>query len=161
MIKVKNILVTTDLSHASHSAMEYAQWLAQKEKASISILYCVDNIPIIAYHTVDLTYDKFRSQILEEELKKLNHFCSIFQKQYKRKIHPVLLEGNAAQTIVRYARQNAFDIIVMSTHGRTGIQHALMGSVTEKVVRTAHCPVLTVKSAKIEKIKKTIKKRQK
>jgi nucleotide-binding universal stress UspA family protein len=55
-----------------------------------------------------------------------------------------LLQGVAWDEIVRFAKTEGFDLIVMGTHGRTGIKHALLGSITEKVVRTASCPVLTV-----------------
>ena len=55
------------------------------------------------------------------------------------------LQGIAADEIVEFAKKGAFDLIVIGTHGRTGIQHALIGSIAERVVRRAPCPVLTVK----------------
>lgn len=146
MITIKKILVTTDLSEASYSAMEYAAWLSEKEKANVTLFYSVDNLPTVAYHTVDLTFDKFRTEILKYEQKRLDEFSEKFNKQFVKKPNIVLTEGNAAQSIVEYAKKNAFDIIIMSTHGRTGIEHVVLGSVAERVVRSAHCPVLTVKS---------------
>jgi len=146
MVTVKNIMVTTDLSVASYSAMEYAAWLAKKEKAGIVLFYSVDNLPTVAYHTVDLTFDKFREEILAFERKRLKEFAAHFQPLFNGPFKTVITEGNAAQSIVQYANENKVDMIVMSTHGRTGIQHVLLGSVAERVVRTAHCPVLTVKS---------------
>ncbi|MBW7889247.1 MAG: universal stress protein [Bacteroidetes bacterium] len=159
MIKMKKILVTTDLSDASLSAMDYALWLAKTDRAEIYLLYCVDTIPIVAYHTVDLTVDQFRNHILEDEKNNLNRLAEKIQKQSKKKITTVLLEGNAAHSIVYFAKDNDIDIIVMSTHGRTGLQHVLIGSVTEKVVRTAACPVLTVKSTSFQKLKRPVKKK--
>ncbi|MFA6437762.1 MAG: universal stress protein [Bacteriovoracaceae bacterium] len=144
---MKNIMVTTDLSAASYSAMEYAAWLAKKEKANIIVFYSVDNLPTVAYHTVDLTFDKFREEILTNERKKLKEVSETFKSIFPRKFQTVITEGNAAQSIVQYAKEHSIDMIVMSTHGRTGIQHVLLGSVTERVVRTSHCPVLTVKSS--------------
>lgn len=146
MVTVKNIMVTTDLSVASYSAMEYAAWLAKKEKAAIILFYSVDNLPTVAYHTVDLTFDKFREEILAFERKRLKEFAAHFKPLFNGPFKTVITEGNAAQSIVQYANENSVDMIVMSTHGRTGIQHVLLGSVAERVVRTAHCPVLTVKS---------------
>jgi nucleotide-binding universal stress UspA family protein len=58
-----------------------------------------------------------------------------------------LLTGDAWHEIVKLAEEGQFDLIVMGTHGRTGIKHALMGSVAEKVLRKATCPVLTVRAA--------------
>lgn len=146
MIKMKNILVTTDLSVASYSAMEYAAWLAEKEKGSVTLLYCVDNLPQVAYHTVDLTFDKFREEVLLFEKKRLEEFAARFQKNFKDALRLVMTEGYAPHEIVKFANEQDHDIIVMSTHGRTGIQHVVLGSVAERVVRTSACPVLTVKS---------------
>jgi universal stress protein A len=146
MVTVKNIMVTTDLSVASYSAMEYGAWLAKKEKANIILFYSVDNLPTVAYHTVDLTFDKFREEILSFEKKRLKEFSEAFKEVFPGKFQTVITEGNAPQAIVQYAKDHHVDIIVMSTHGRTGLQHVLLGSVAERVVRSAHCPVLTVKS---------------
>lgn len=165
MVTVKNIMVTTDLSVASYSAMEYAAWLAKKEKASVILFYSVDNLPTVAYHTVDLTFDKFREEILAFERKRLKEFAAHFKPLFTGKFQTVITEGNAAQSIVQFSNENNVEMIVMSTHGRTGIQHVLLGSVAERVVRTAHCPVLTVKStegiannAAKKKTRKSIKK---
>jgi nucleotide-binding universal stress UspA family protein len=152
-------MVTTDLSEASHSAMEYASWLAKKEKANIVMFYSVDNLPTVAYHTVDLTFDKFREEILQYERKRLKDFAAAWKGMFTGNFKSVITEGNAAQAIVQYAHRHAVDMIVMSTHGRTGIQHVLLGSVAERVVRTAHCPVLTVKSNEVQGSQK--KKRSK
>ncbi len=152
MIRIKNILVTTDLSPASYSALEYASWLEKKEKASVTLLYCVDNLPTVAYHTVDLTFDKFREEILTTERERMTVFSDPLKKMFSKTFKVVVMEGNAAQTIVEYARSNGTDIIVMSTHGRTGLEHVLLGSVSERVVRTAQCPVLTVKSKQSQKV---------
>lgn len=160
MITIKKILVTTDISAASYSAMEYAAWLSEKEHAAVTLLYSVDNLPSVAYHTVDLTFDKFRDEVLLFEKKRLDGFSDRFQKHFKNTLNVVLTEGNAAQQIVKYANDHKTDIIVMSTHGRTGIQHVVLGSVAERVVRTAHCPVLTVKSI-VPKTSSTKKKTSK
>lgn len=146
MISVKKILVTTDLSPESYSAFEYAAWIAAKEKSAITLLYCVDNLPSVAYHTVDLTFDKFRDELLKQEKKRFDRFSAPLLDLHKVKVQVVMLEGNAAQIIISYAKENAFDMIVMNTHGRTGLQHAVLGSIAEKVVRYAPCPVLTIRS---------------
>jgi nucleotide-binding universal stress UspA family protein len=154
LVKVKKILVTTDLSEESRSAMEFAVWLSLKESARITLLYCVDNLPTVAYHTVDLTFDKFREEIMLREQKQLNKFSENSEKTFKTSIRTEMIEGNAPDEIVDFASKNNFDLIVMNTHGRTGIQHAMVGSVAEKVVRKAHCPVLTIRSTVPAKQKK-------
>lgn len=159
VVTVKNILVTTDLSVASFSAMEYAVWLAARENAVITLFYSVDNLPSVAYHTVDLTFDKFREEVLAFERKRLMEFSEAFKQSIPGSLKTVITEGNAAHAIVEYAREHSIDIIVMNTHGRTGIQHVLLGSVAERVVRTAPCPVLTVKSSEMMPVKTKTKKR--
>ncbi|MDP1676951.1 MAG: universal stress protein [Bacteroidota bacterium] len=154
MIEVKKILVTTDLSTASHSAIEYAAWLSRKENASVTLFYSVDNLPTVAYHTVDLTFDKFRNEILQHEVQRLQDYAQKIECSFPKKLNVIMTVGNAAQMIVQQAKEEKFDIIVMNTHGRTGIQHILLGSVAERVVRTAECPVLTVKSVFPEKVSK-------
>lgn len=146
VISVKKILVTTDLSKESCSAFEYAAWIAAKEKAEITLLYCVDNLPSVAYHTVDLTFDKFREELLGQEQIRLNKYSVPLLKERKHKVKIVMVEGNASQMIISYAHEHNVDMIVMNTHGRTGIQHAVLGSIAEKVVRYAPCPVLTIRS---------------
>lgn len=60
-------------------------------------------------------------------------------------VHTRLVEGRAAETIVQVAEEEGFALIAMGTHGRTGMRHLLLGSVAERVVRTSHCPVLTLR----------------
>ena len=146
MKKISTILVTTDLSEESRSAMEYAVWLAHKEHAAITLLYCVDNLPTVAYHTVDLTFDKFREEIMKREEQALAKFVEVSEKKFAMKVNAELTEGNPSQEIIAFAEKQSVDMIVMNTHGRTGIHHAVLGSVAEKVIRKAPCPVLTIRS---------------
>jgi nucleotide-binding universal stress UspA family protein len=64
-------------------------------------------------------------------------------------VHTQLLEGNPPVAIAEFAASGHFDLIVMGTHGRRGVQHALLGSVAERVVRLAPCPVLTVRPPEV------------
>ncbi|MEW6062107.1 MAG: universal stress protein [Bacteroidota bacterium] len=146
MVPIKHILVTTDLSNESRSAAEYAEWIAAKEKASITLLYCVDNLPSIAYHTVNVTFDAFREELLKQERRRLDKYVEKLPASFRKKATVVMVEGNASRKIIDFAAKNNVDMIVMNTHGRTGIQHAVLGSIAEKVVRYAPCPVLTIRS---------------
>lgn len=148
MVQMKKILVTTDLSEESRSAMEYAVWLASKEHSTIVLLYCLDSIPSVAYHTVDLTFDKFRAEIVKQEKNHLREFADSLKNSLHVKFESVMVEGNAFQMIIEYAKKHHFDQIIMNTHGRTGLEHAVLGSIAEKVVRNAPCPVTTIRSKK-------------
>ena len=134
--------------------MQYAVWLSRKEKALVTVLYCVENLPAAPVHTVDLTTDTFRMEVLAAERKRLTAYVRKYSRSFRIAPEAVLVVGTAASAIVEYSRQNDVDLIVMNTHGRTGIRHMVLGSVAEKVVRTAACPVLTISSRTKRKVSK-------
>jgi nucleotide-binding universal stress UspA family protein len=145
MAPFKKILVPIDFSaHAERSARLAAE-LARTFDASLTVLH-VYSIP---------TYPLPEGYILAspETVAELMEKTSAAVKTMKERlvdlgaprVDTLLVEGSAFTEIVRTARDKGCDLIVMGTHGRTGLKHALMGSVAEKVVRKAHCPVLTVR----------------
>ena len=127
MVFLKRILVTTDLSAHSLEAMEYA--------ASFGLLYASQ---LILLHVVE----SGRSE--EEGADALRQFAAEHLRP-EQKALLVVRSGNAADEIVRFAQEEAIDLVVVATHGRTGLQHMVMGSVAEKVVRLSDTPVLAVK----------------
>lgn len=144
---VKKILVPTDFSADAASALSYAQDFAKATGAELLVLHVVEPIyyatPADMYVTTpNLTaiLDEQR-QLAKEQLAKLatnlnkrGHRCRTF-----------LESGPAAQVIIDFASSKRCNLIIMATHGRTGLAHLLMGSVAERVVRTSSCPVLTVR----------------
>jgi nucleotide-binding universal stress UspA family protein len=132
MIHVKKILYTTDFSSYSNQAYFHAVTLAENHQAELVILFV---------HTPDLKSPGGQSSQLYwkqqlEQIRPLNADISVCH---------VFLEGDPASEIVRYAQESAADLVVMGTHGRTGVERLLMGSVAEKVLRDAPCSVLIVK----------------
>jgi len=131
MIHIKKILYPTDFSSYSNQAYFHAISLAEKNEASLTILYVyVPGAP----GTEGGDKHHWKSQL--EQIRPVNTAIPV---------HHVLLEGDPATEIVRYAMEHGMDLIVMGTHGRTGVERLLMGSVAEKVMREAPCSTLVVK----------------
>ena len=135
MINVKKILYPTDFSSYSNQAYFHAVALAENHEASLTVLLV---------HTPDFQaqdgqggQEYWKAQL--EQIRPLNPDIAVSH---------VFLEGDPASEIVNYARDASMDLIVMGTHGRTGVERLLMGSVAEKVLREAHCSVLVVKLPK-------------
>ena len=140
----KNILVPTDLSEGAEEALDYACELAQKLGATVHIVNVI-GIPALGVPELGLalTSTMIDSILLENQtaLDKL-----VEARRGKATIGQVLLKtGDAKDMINQTATELGADLLVMSTHGRRGISRALLGSITENVVRTAPCPVLTVR----------------
>ena len=154
---IKRILVPVDFSDPSMQALEYAIELIRPHRAEIVVLHAVE--PIYYPVTADLYgpgYD-IGGVFREMEASGRKHLARLAADLQKRHLsaRALLRVGTPAQVIVDAAKKLKADLIVMSTHGRTGLVHALLGSVTEKVVRSAACAVLTVRA----KAKRTVANR--
>ncbi|MCL5126404.1 MAG: universal stress protein [Deltaproteobacteria bacterium] len=146
----KKILFCTDFSENSLPARSYAVDFAKAFNASLSILHVV-NSSRLGYPAFEagVPFD-LQSVLLniEDSVKAaFNDFISEFQGQVAE-ITTTSRVGVPAVEIVRFAEENSIDLIIMGTHGWTGFRHLILGSTAENVVRTAKCPVLTVKSTK-------------
>ena len=146
MIRIQKILVPTDFSVCAEPALTYAAELASNVKARLYVLHVVEH----SSDGGDVDSNKYIiPEYISEVEKKLNQkLAGITDELRLRGIdaHPVLAPGRAYADIVRISDELGVDLIVISTHGRTGFSHLVFGSTAEKVVRLATCPVLTVKS---------------
>ncbi|HKE86654.1 MAG TPA: universal stress protein [Vicinamibacterales bacterium] len=144
---VTRILVPTDFSETADAALAYAKTLATKLGASLHLLHVFQD-PGAAIPFVPETYapppPDLRERALAEAWDQLHDRLDSHEHTRFAGTRAVV-EGLAALEIVRYADAHAIDLIVMGTHGRRGVAHLLLGSVAEHVVRTAGCPVLTVR----------------
>jgi nucleotide-binding universal stress UspA family protein len=134
MIATRKILVPTDFSAHADRAFQLACSLARDAGAHVVVLHVVP-LPAVIYGPPPESY----LDHLQEELKQIQ------ARDPKICVEHVLVEGNAATAIVRVARELNCDMIVIGTHGRTGVSRLLMGSIAEEVVRKALCPVVAVK----------------
>jgi nucleotide-binding universal stress UspA family protein len=140
MITLKRILVPHDFSETSEAAMKYATELARIFGAKLHVLHVSETARTDIPTDFPLGLEKGMEEAVRERLLKT------VPGRDKREFHPnfALRSGTPSAEIVRYAKERDIDLIVMGTHGRGLIAHAVMGSVTEKVVRNAPCPVLTL-----------------
>lgn len=139
MINVKKILYSTDFSSYSNQAYFHAVALAEAHGASLTVLYVYVPDLLVPGVPREETVNRRYWQAQLEQIRPIDP---------KIPVHHVFLEGEPAAEIVRYAKDAGIDLIVMGTHGRTGLERLLMGSVAEKVMREAPCSVLVVKLPK-------------
>jgi nucleotide-binding universal stress UspA family protein len=151
MIKLENILVATDFGEASDTALNYGRQLASRFGARLHLFHVVDNT--FTWAGVDgLATDiaALQAELEGAAREKLRLLLSEQDRRDLSAIDRVAVAGNPAYEIVAYAKQWDIDLVVMGTHGRGTMAHMLMGSVAEKVVRLAPCPVLTVRTPEHE-----------
>lgn len=138
-MEIHHILVPTDFSAPSQQAMTYAFELAQKVGAKLSLLHVIE-VPVYAIEVYlplqDLEQDARRG------LARLLPEAEAAHVDVTR----LVAMGVPYEKILETATAEQVDLIVMATHGRTGLRHLAMGSVAERVVRMAPCPVLTIRS---------------
>jgi nucleotide-binding universal stress UspA family protein len=143
---IRRILVPVDFSPHSDRAVSYATGLATRLDASIELLHVVEDPFLAAAWNPDI-YIPDVTQTLTSLSDDAQAQLAIARAGVRAQGIPasgVVRRGAPAKTIVEHAGTDHFDLIVMGTHGRTGLSHALLGSVAERVLRHASCPVLTV-----------------
>ena len=137
-----DILIPTDGSAAVDRALTHALNLAEVHDASVHGLFVI-NSTNFASLPMETSWEGI-SDILREDAREALDAISRRAESRRVPVDTAILEGSPSNEIVRYARDSGIDLIVMGTQGRSGIDRWLIGSVTERVVRTAPIPVLTV-----------------
>ena len=144
-IELKRILLPTDFSNYSATATQYACELATKFDAELHLLHALEvHLSSAPGFALGLALPQY---VHESRAAAEKALASVLDPQWSvgRKVVQAVVEGSPKVEIVRYARTRQIDLIVLATHGRSGLAHVLIGSVAESVVRTAPCPVLTVR----------------
>lgn len=147
MIALNNILVATDFSEPAAAALTYGRALARMFAATLHVVHVVGDLSRLAYGA-DGYITTLPDMQRDVESAARDQLTTLLADEDAAKLptRPVLITSNAtAAAIIEYAARKRIDLIVTSTHGRGGVAHLLMGSVAERVVRTAPCPVLTVR----------------
>jgi nucleotide-binding universal stress UspA family protein len=147
MIAPKNVLVATDFSEPADAALTYGRSFARSYGATLHVLHVVDDI---AMRTTELTgglasVGNVQQQIEDEARARLGAIVTDEDRRDLSVRAVVMTSAAPAQTILAYANAALIDLIVIGTHGRTGLARLFMGSVAQHVVRLAPCPVLTVR----------------
>jgi len=145
MLKIERILCPTDFSDFSQRAYDYALSLARHYNAELYLLHVVRPV-IIGYpeYAIPDTVNEFYGELREHAEEQLREFAKVHAEGG---LHAKVIveEGVVTESILDFAGENSIDMIVMGTHGRKGFQRLTLGSVTERVLRRAGCPVLVVR----------------
>jgi len=149
MLPIKKILWPTDFSEPSFEALRAANELASRFSAELFVIHVVSRLPVVAAPSGPTS---FNVSLYEEEL--LNSAETSVEEIIAKKIpddieaYPIVTTGLVADEIINQSDKQNIDLIVTSTHGETGWRRFVFGSVAEKVVRIASCPVLTIHAPK-------------
>jgi len=146
MIVLKNILVATDFGEASNAALLYGRDLARTFGATLHVLHVAEDLT--TRYSLDMYptgLSEAQRDVEDDARRRLDSLVTTEDREQLGAQASVRTSNLIAPTIVGYARDVPIDLIVLGTHGRGAVSHLFMGSVAEKVVRTATCPVLTVR----------------
>ena len=144
MIQLTNILVPTDFGTTSEAALVYARDFAGRYHARLHLLHVADNV--LARFAGSVAFQPDLQTEVETAAKE--RVDAVLTERDRSELHAlgvVITSLTVADAIVDFAKDRGMDLIVMGTHGRGAVAHLLMGSVAERVVRLAPCPVLTVR----------------
>ena len=147
--QIKKILVPIDFSDCAKKALQYALPLAKEHDAAITLLHVIapPSYPLAEFGGIEYaTLQGDTHDILEKELSTL----AVDEARGEVPVDALIRTGSPAAEIIAAARSLSIDVIVISTHGRTGLTHVFLGSVAEQVVRHAPCPVLVVREQEHE-----------
>jgi nucleotide-binding universal stress UspA family protein len=148
MQTIDRILVTTDFSETSQAAFSLARQVAEKFEAEIALLYVLDAqlFPPLVFEPSGAGAGELVRQRADQAASRLEAFGA----RLGEGIETMVTSGTPHVEIVKFAEDNAIDLIVMATHGRGFFSHVILGSTTERVVRRASCPVLTVRDLSLD-----------
>lgn len=147
MITLRKMLLATDFGEAAETALAYARELARMCGATLHIFHAVEEISA-KLASIDSTVPNFSDLQVRIERDAHHQLENLLTEEDRRMLHAITIlrvSNTPEAAIVSYANEVDIDLIVMGTHGRGPLAHFLMGSVAERVVRTARCPVLTVR----------------
>jgi universal stress protein A len=147
-LELKRILVTTDFSEESRKAFRYATAFAEQFRAQLDVLVVVEPVTFMSgMEAVPIAIDPVSVRVAAEK-----SLADWIKKELPPdlKVTPIVREGRAYSEIVKTAEERGADMILIATHGYTGLKHLFMGSTAERVTRHAHCPVLIVRQKEHE-----------
>ena len=143
----RRILWPTDLSRLARTALPHALQLVTGSNGELVIVHVLPTVAAyVAPELAGLPWDQIDRANRAIGKRKLDRMTKAIQAEHPElQVHDILAKGVVAEEVLRVARRVRCHLIVLATHGRTGLKHVLMGSVAENVVRRAPCPVLIVR----------------
>ncbi len=147
----RRLLVPIDFSPGARSAMALATTLARPFEASIELLHVwtpppLFGEPLLVWTAADAPPISLEDLARQQAGTQMKELADELRRGGVREVHTTVAVGDAAHAICEHAGSGHHDLIVMGTHGRSGLAHVLLGSIAEKVVRHAPCPVVTVRT---------------
>ena len=142
-VDVRRILFPTDFSDSAHSAQQYAKLLAEQFGAELHLLHVVSKLTMPLADSLRSMTDAEQQLHIQQANIRLPDEVGLRWSKEHRTVCAVKV-GNTVEEIMKYSKECEIDLIVIGTHGMTGLSRLLLGSVAEKLVRLATCPVLTV-----------------
>lgn len=144
MEDIKKILFPVDFSKISQKIVPHVLLIAEKFDAEIHLMFVTRVLEHFAYMYVsDTSIANIEQEIMDGSKHKMDDFIKENLKNYP-KVKTSIVKGDAAEEIVNYAKDHDIDMIAISTHGRKGLEKILIGSVTERVIKTSSVPVLSI-----------------
>jgi len=144
-MEIKKILFATDFSEGSRNALPYAVDVAMRHGAKIYAVHVIFDVTKSAgWYVPHASAEEVYADLEKSARKQLEKTFSEDMRKFKD-FENVLLRGTPYEEITKFAEANKIDLIVLATHGRTGIDRLIFGSTAEQVVRYAPCPVLSVR----------------
>jgi nucleotide-binding universal stress UspA family protein len=147
MLELRQILAPTDFSHHAESGLRYACGLAERFGATLHLLHVLPEV-VAPVGPEPMILPSLPAEFYaESEQGARERLAQCLRPEWgaPKEVVCEVAWGESVQSIVSYATEHAIDLIVQSTHGRSGLSHVLLGSVAERIVREAPCPVLTVR----------------
>jgi len=148
---IGNIVVTTDFSETSYQAFPLAATIAGRFDAQLHLLYVLKSPdPFWVGNPTMGPVLPTEEELRDEALERMEKLIETRFDGLSKRPTPAIVNGQSYRAILNYAGKNHIDMIIMATHGHTGLQHVLIGSTAERVVRHAACPVLTVRAVEVD-----------
>lgn len=144
-MNVKKILFPTDFSEGSDNALPYAADMVKHYGAKLYLLHVIQDIAgATASYVPHVSLDELYRDMEKNAAKEIDRY-GIEELRGIKDIERIVVKGRPYEEILKFARENKVDLIVIGTHGRKGLDRVIFGSTAEKVVRDAPCPVLSVR----------------
>jgi nucleotide-binding universal stress UspA family protein len=139
------ILTAIDFSPNSEQAFEYALTLAKQFQAELTIMHVINEpVDLRGFYVPHISFEQLEKEIEEGAEKMMEKFCQTRMGDFPN-YKTAIVSGIPYEEIIRKADENGSSLIVLGTHGRTGLDHIIFGSTAERVVRSSSCPVLTIR----------------
>ena len=139
------ILTAIDFSENSDRAFEYALTLATKFDAELTIMHVVNEpVDLRGFYVPHISFEQLEKEIEDGAMKMMDEFCGARLGAFSN-YKTAIVTGIPYDEITRKADEIGASLIVLGTHGRTGLDHLIFGSTAERVVRSANCPVMTIR----------------